>query len=224
MKILVIEDDKNIIESVKLAIRFRWPEAELKSSNSGKDGIRLNSVENPDVIILDINLPDISGFAVLDKIREKSNVPVIILTVRSDDNDVMHGLENGADDYITKPFNILTLLSRINAVMRRTGRKNPDEEQVVNSRLKIDYANQKVNIDNHHVKLSPVEFRLLALLVKNKGQSVPYNQIMHDVWEKEFDGQTEIMRICVQRLRKKLGDVPATIIINEHGNGYMFKV
>jgi two-component system, OmpR family, KDP operon response regulator KdpE len=223
MKILVIEDDKSIIESVKLAIRFRWPEAELISSCIGKGGIRLNSEENPDVIILDINLPDISGFVVLDKIRETSKVPIIIMTVRSDDSDIMHGLENGADDYVTKPFNILTLLSRINAVIRRTGRENPDEVQPNNPRLKIDYVNQKVKIDNHLVKLSPIEFRLLVLLIKNNGRPVTYTQIMQNVWEKKFDGQTEIVRICVQRLRKKLGDIPATQIINEHGNGYMFK-
>lgn len=224
MKALIIEDDKSIIEAVNLALRFRWSDAELISSTTGREGIRLVRDESPDVVVLDINLPDISGFSVLKKIRESSTVPVVILTVRSDDADVMKGLEAGADDYVIKPFNILTLLSRINAVLRRTGRDFLKEDTaVISPRLKIDFVNQKVRIDNHLVRLTPVEYRLLVLLVKSKGKIVPYGRIMHEVWEKDFSGQTEIIRICVQRLRKKLSDTPPTMIINEQGSGYMFK-
>lgn len=224
MKALIIEDDKSIIEAVNLALRFRWSDAELISSTTGREGIRLVRDESPDVVVLDINLPDISGFSVLKKIRESSTVPVVILTVRSEDADIMKGLEAGADDYVIKPFNILTLLARINAVLRRTGRDSLREDTtVISPRLKIDFVNQKVRIDNRLVKLTPVEYRLLVLLVKSKGKIVPYGRIMHEVWEKDFGGHTEIVRICVQRLRKKLLDTPPTMIINEHGSGYMFK-
>ena len=224
MKALIIEDDKSIIESLNLALRFRWAEVELVSSTTGKEGIRLVQGESPDLVILDINLPDISGFSVLKKIREFSNVPVVILTVRSEDADLMKGLEAGADDYVIKPFNILTLLARINAVLRRTSRDSLKEDTaVISSRLKIDFVNQKVKIDNRPVRLTSAEYRLLVLLAKNKGKIVPYERIMHEVWEKDFGGHTEIVRICVQRLRRKLSDTPHTMIINEPGSGYMFK-
>jgi DNA-binding response OmpR family regulator len=224
MKAIIIEDDKSIVEAVNLALRFRWSDAELISSTTGKEGIQLVRDESPDVVVLDINLPDISGFNVLKKIREYSSVPIVILTVRSDDADVMKGLEMGADDYVIKPFNILTLLARINAVMRRTGRDSLKEDStVISTRLKIDFVNQKVIIDNRLVKLTPAEYRLLVLLVKSKGKIVSYKRIIREVWEKDFSGQTEIVRICVQRLRKKLLDTPPTMILNKPGAGYMFK-
>ena len=225
MKVLVIEDEKSIIDAINVAFEFRWPEAELISSISGKKGVILVKKESPDIVILDLNLPDISGFEVLKKIREFSSVPVIILTVRSDDEDILKGLEAGADDYIVKPFNYMTLLARVRAVLRRTetipfmGKHN----NAVNSRIKIDFVNQKVKADNRLVKLTPVEYKLLALLIKNKGNAVPYNMIMDEVWGKGYSGDTENIRICVRRLRKKLQDNPPDIIINKRGQGYILK-
>ena len=225
MKVIIIEDEKSIINAVNIAFEFRWPEVNLSSSVTGKSGINLVKKEHPDIVILDINLPDISGFEVLKKIRQFSKVPVIILTVRSDDADVLRGLEAGADDYIIKPFNYLTLLARVKAVLRRAdnisltdGRKTS-----VDSRLKIDFINQKVTVDNRPVKLTPVEYRLLVTLLKNKGEVVPYNQIIEDIWEKEFSGETKNLRMYVNRLRKKLGDNPPHLILNKHGLGYVFK-
>ena len=120
MKVLVIEDEKSIIDAIKVAFEFRWPSVELIGSTTGKKGVHMVKAESPDIVILDLNLPDISGFNVLKEIREFSQVPVIILTVRSDDKDMLKGLEAGADDYIIKPFNYMTLLARVRAVLRRT--------------------------------------------------------------------------------------------------------
>ncbi len=175
--------------------------------------------------MLDINLPDMSGFNVLKKIREFSSVPVIILTVRSDDEDILKGLESGADDYIVKPFNYLTLLARVKAVLRRSEKpplKNAFSS-AVSPRIKIDFINQKVRIDNRLVKLTPVEYRLLILLVKNKDKVVSYKHIMEEIWEKDLEDAYENIRIYVRRLRKKLNDIPPTMILNKHGTGYMFK-
>jgi DNA-binding response OmpR family regulator len=224
MKLIIIEDEKSIIDAINVAFEFRWPDVCVLFSTTGKEGINLVKREAPDVVILDINLPDISGFEVLKKIRDFSSVPVIVLTVRSEDADILKGLESGADDYIIKPFNYLTLLARIKAVLRRTGSESLKEANVaISQRLKIDFVNQKVRVDNRLVKLTPVEYRLLVLLVKNSGQVVPYKRIMEEIWEKNFQGKTENIRLYIQRLRKKLRDVPPSMIINEHGSGYVFK-
>lgn len=225
MKVLVIEDDKSIIDAVSVAFEFRWPGVSLVAATNGKMGIELVRRESPDIVILDLNLPDINGFEVLKRIRASSNVPVVILTVRSDDEDVLKGLETGADDYIIKPFNYLTLLARVKAVLRRTEaipfasrRYNP-----VNARLKVDFVNQKVRVDNRLVRLTPIEYRLLTLLVRNKGEIIPYSRIMHEVWGKDYSGETKNIRIFVRRLRKKLGDVPPSMIINKRSSGYTFE-
>lgn len=225
MKALVIEDEKSVVDAINVAFEFRWPDADLIASTMGKKGVELVRKESPDIIILDINLPDISGFDVLKEIREFSTVPVIILTVRSDDEDMLKGLETGADDYIIKPFNYMTLLARVRAVLRRTeitpfmGAHN----NRVNARLKIDFVNQKVKVDNRLVNLTPSEYRLLILLVKNKDKIVPYGKIMDEVWGKDYSGETERIRIYVRRLRKKLQDSPPNMIVNKRGAGYMLK-
>ncbi len=225
MKVLIIEDEKSIIDAIKIAFEFRWPDVNLVASMTGKKGVLLAREESPDIVILDLNLPDVSGFEVLKKIRDFSDVPVIILTVRSDDEDMLKGLETGADDYIIKPFNYMTLLARVRAVLRRTevipfvGK----HDNAVNARLKIDFVNQKVKMDNRLIKLTPVEYKMLAILVKNRDQIVPYKKITDEVWGKGYDGQTENIRICVRRLRKKLRDNPPKMIINKRGSGYMLK-
>lgn len=225
MRVLIIEDEKSIIDAVNLAFEFRWPGVSLLAATNGRRGIDLVKAESPDIVILDLNLPDISGFDVLKKIREFSDVPVIILTVRAEDEDILKGLESGADDYIIKPFNYLTLLARVKTVLRRTeaipfAGKHFNE---VNDRLKIDFVNQKVKIDNQPVKLTPTEYHLLTMLVKTKGEVVTYHRIMEEVWGKDYSGETENIRIYIRRLREKLHDTPPSMIANRRGLGYTFK-
>jgi two-component system KDP operon response regulator KdpE len=225
MKVIVIEDEKSIIDAVNIAFEFRWPGVNLVAAVTGKDSIKLVKKESPDVVILDINLPDLSGFEVLKEIREFSSVPVIILTVRSDDEDMLRGLESGADDYIVKPFNYLTLLARVKTVLRRSERTpfESNRSTSVSPRLKIDFVNQKVRLDNQPVKLTPVEYRLLVMLIKNKDKVVSYQRIMEEIWEKDECKDTENIRIYIRRLRKKLQDNPPNLVLNKHGSGYMFK-
>lgn len=207
MKVAVVEDDKSIIDIVKLAFEFRWPDVKILSSFSGKEGIDLVRKESPDVVILDINLPDINGFNVLRSIREFSSVPVIILTVRSDDEDVFRGLESGADDYITKPFNYMTLLARVKAVLRRSEKSalKDDLQTIFGPRLKIDFMSQKVWVDNNLVKLTPVEYRLLVLLARNKNNIVTYRQIMQEVWGKDsWENTKNIWIVCAACVKKFL--------------------
>jgi two-component system KDP operon response regulator KdpE len=225
MKVAIIEDEKSIINSIEVAFEFRWPNVSVVSAENGKDGIELVKYEHPDLVILDINLPDISGFEVLKNIRAFSSLPVIILTVRFDDLDVIKGLEIGADDYIVKPFNYLTLLARVKAVLRRNERISLDSVQnmAMSSRLNVDFINQQVRIDNAVVKLTPIEYRLLILLVKNRNKVVPNQQIMEELWGHSSARNTENIRIYIRRLRKILGDLPPTMILNQHGSGYIFK-
>jgi DNA-binding response OmpR family regulator len=225
MKALIIEDERKIIDAIKVAFEFRWPDAELVDSTTGKKGIELVRTEAPDIVILDLNLPDISGYEVLKALRQFTSVPVIILTVRSDDEDMLKGLEYGADDYITKPFNYMNLLARIRAVLRRTETIpfQGGHDRTVNPRLTIDFVSQKVKVDNRPVSLTPVEYHLLALLVRNKDQVVPYARIMDEVWGKGYADNNENIRIVVRRLRERLGDAPPNMIINQRGSGYMFK-
>lgn len=205
MKVLIIEDDQSIIDAVKLAFEFRWPEAILYEATLGNKGIAMVKSENPDIVMLDINLPDISGFDVLKKVREFSMVPVIILTVRAEDEDVMQGLEAGADDYIIKPFNYLTLLARVKAVLRRT-KMIPfkgSQNNLINARISIDFVNQKVKVDNRLIKLTPLEYKLLVIMVKNKNKIVPYSTITTEIWGKNYDSDTGNIRLAIRRLRKK---------------------
>jgi DNA-binding response OmpR family regulator len=223
---LIVEDDKSIIDAINVAFEFRWPGSTVIAVTFGKDTLPILKKDSPDVILLDINLPDISGFDVLKQIREISSIPVIILTVRSDDEDVLRGLEAGADDYIIKPFNYLTLLARVKTVLRRS-EKTPlgksSHESIISRRLKIDFVNQKVIVDGKKVNLTPVEYRLLLILVKNKDKPVSYEKIADEVWLRETIEDTDNIRIYIRRLRKKLGDAPPIMIINKHGIGYIFK-
>jgi two-component system KDP operon response regulator KdpE len=225
MKVAIIEDDKNIINAINVAFEFRWPDVLVVSAMTGKEGVKLVKQESPDVLILDVNLPDINGFEVLKNIREFSSVPVIFLTVRSDDTDVLRGLEAGADDYIIKPFNYLTLLARVKAVLRRaeSGPLKGNLNVTMNPRLKIDFVDQKVRVDNQPVRLTPVEYQLLILLIKNKDKVVSYQKIMEEVWGRTVFNDTENLRIYIRRLRKKLHDEPPSMILNKHGSGYLFK-
>ncbi|MDD4924815.1 MAG: response regulator transcription factor [Dehalococcoidales bacterium] len=224
MKVIVIEDEQSIIDAINLAFEFRWQGVTLLSAASGKEGIALVRNESPDVVILDINLPDISGFDVLKQVREFSAVPVIILTVRSEDEDMLRGLETGADDYVIKPFNYLNLLARVKAVLRRADKAplNIKQYSAISSRIKIDFVNQKVFLDEKAIELTPREYRLLVMLVKNKGKLIKYKEILREIWGKSRTDDNGNIRIYIRRLRKKLQDNPPDIILNKRGTGYMF--
>lgn len=225
MKVLIVEDDKGIVDAVSAAFEFRWPGTVSLEALSGRKGLAMARSESPDVVILDLNLPDISGFDVLKEIRDFSPVPLIILTVRSDSEDVMRGLELGADDYIVKPFDYLTLLARVKAVLRRSQMIpfKGSHDNVVNPRLTIDFVNQRVKVDDRPVKLTPVEYRLLALLAKNRDRVVPYRTIVEEVWGEEHAVDTANIRSSVSRLRRKLHDLPPQMILNKQGAGYLLK-
>lgn len=226
MKILVIEDSPEIIEAISLCFQLRWPEASVVSAINGDTGIEMVETESPDVVILDLGLPDIDGFTVLREIRRFSDVPAIILTIRGNEMDKVRGLELGADDYIVKPFNHAEILARIRAVLRRTTmpQLRDAEEVIISSELKIDFASSCLHQKGETVKLTPIESNLLHHLVRNEGKTLSHRYLLQRIWGEEYYDATEYLKVYIQRLRSKLEDNPSQpkMLTTERGQGYKF--
>jgi len=228
MKVLLIEDNQEVVSSVFLTFRLRWPEATFVSTDEGAKGIKMVETESPNIIILDINLPDMTGFEVLERIRRFSDVAIIILTVRGDQIDELRGLEMGADDYITKPFSPASLLARIKAILRRPGIRHPQEEELpelVAADVTINFSTRQVLRRDQTLHLTPTECKILMCLARNRGKIVPQETIKQGVWgsEARYVDDSALKRYIYQ-LRTKLGDSAdcPRLIFNERGIGYRF--
>ncbi|UCC17288.1 MAG: response regulator transcription factor [Dehalococcoidales bacterium] len=226
MKVVVVDDSPEIIEVVSLCFQLRWSNADLKSASTGSEGLELIEAESPDIIILDIGLPDMDGFEVLKEIRRFSQVPVIMLTVRAEDTDVARGLEMGADDYITKPFSHIELVARVQAVLRRSQGTTPSsgERPFSSGKLFVDFTGNEVKVDGKSVKLTSTELKLLYLLVRNEGRLVTHEGLLSKVWGETNSDARDLLRVHIQHLRQKLDDSVESphIIVTEHGMGYKF--
>jgi len=224
MKVVIIEDNPEIIEAVSLCFDLRWPDVEVASANEGIIGVALIERESPDIVILDIGLPDIDGFEVCRRIRLFSDVPIVILTVKDQEFDKVKGLELGADDYITKPFSHVELLARVKAVLRRSTMPEleKDKEPLTIGKLWIDFAAREVRVDGKEVKLTPTEYNLLHLLARNTGRVMPHRVLLEKVWGSDYGDATDYLKVYVQRLRVKLDDDPQDpkLILSERGVGY----
>jgi len=180
----------------------------------------------PDLILLDVMLPDIDGFELLRMVRENHDIPVIMLTAKSEEDDRVRGLELGADDYVTKPFSPRELVSRVRAVLRRTETARGQSSGVieVDERLKIDFDRREVWVEGELVKLRPTEYRLLYHLVQNAGWVVSHDQILAKVWGYEYQDEPHYVRLYVNYLRQKLEEDPSNpkYILTERGVGYRF--
>ena len=226
MKVLVIEDDPGIIEVVSLCFQLRWSGTTVVSASTGRQGIELVETESPEVVILDIGLPDIDGYQVLKEIRRFSDVPVLMLTVRGDDTDVARGLELGADDYITKPFSHIELIARVQAVLRRAQgiAVTDDERPFAAGKLSVDFARNEVLINGESVKLTSTERKLLYYLIRNEGRILSHESLLTKVWGDTYVDARDLLRVHIQHLRQKLEDSAESpsIIVTEHGIGYKF--
>ena len=223
MKVLIIEDDREIVEVISLAFQIRWPEVKVVSTNLGERGAELVESENPDVVVLDLGLPDISGFEVLKQIRLFSAVPILILTVRSDEPDVVRGLEWGADDYMVKPFRQLELLSRIRALTRRRDFLT-EEEPLVCGQLRFDPSTRQLLQGEMEIDLTRTEGDILYNLMKNAGQVVPYSKLAESVWGEDYTDARKSLKVYILRLRGKIEADPRVpkIILNKPSIGYLF--
>jgi len=225
MKALVIDDAAEITDVVSLCFQLHWSNATVLSAQDGARGLELVEAESPDMVILDIGLPDMDGFEVLREIRRFSQVPVIMLTVRGEDTDVARGLELGADDYITKPFSHIELVARVRAVLRRIqGLPISEERPFISGRLAVDFASKEVTVDGKPVRLTSTEYKLLYHLIKNEGHLLSHENLLNKVWGEDYQDARDLLRVHIQHLRQKLGDngESADIIVTEHGMGYKF--
>lgn len=223
-RILVVDDERGLVRIIRL--NLEQDGFEVFEANNGAQAMdRLRAVI-PDLVLLDVMMPDLDGFTVLRMIREVGNTPVIMLTAKGEEGDKVKGLELGADDYVTKPFSPKELASRIRAVLRRGNFAGDSEEGVVevDPRLKIDFGRHQVFIDGQEVKLRPTEYRLLNHLVKNAGWVLTHDQILQKVWGYEYDNEPHYVRLYINYLRNKLEKDPSNpqYILTERGIGYRF--
>jgi two-component system KDP operon response regulator KdpE len=223
-RILVVDDEPRMIHFIRLNLEHDG--FEVVEATSGSEALEQYRDHLPDLILLDVMMPDLDGFETLRLIREISNVPVIMLTAKGEEEDRVRGLELGADDYITKPFSPRELVSRVRAVLRRTEMPGKPVHEVieVDERLKIDFDRREVWVEGELVKLRPTEYRLLYHLVKNAGWVVPHEQLLAKVWGYEYRDETHYLRLYINYLRKKLEEDPSNprYILTERGVGYRF--
>ena len=226
MKILVIEDAPEVVESVRLGFMVQWREVDLLAAATGREGLDLVEREAPDLVLLDIGLPDADGYKVLEDIRAFSDVPVVMLTARDDTMDKVKGLELGADDYVTKPFNHLELLARIKALLRRLDMPAPKSRapSFRAGELEVDFAAQEARFRGERLELTPTEYKLLYHLVRNAGRVLTHGTLLAKVWGREYLDEVDYLRVYVRRLREKLEDDSdhPRYIRTERGLGYRF--
>lgn len=226
-KVLVVDDEKLIVKGIRFSLEQDGMEVDC--AYDGEEALRLATENTYDIILLDVMLPKMDGFEVCQHIREFSMVPVVMLTAKGDDMDKILGLEYGADDYITKPFNILEVKARIKAIMRRSSKK--EEKSVENSSIhtfgsmKVDVDSRRVFIENKEVNLTVKEFDLLELLIHNPNKVYSREKLLNDVWGYEYLGDVRTVDVHVRRLREKIESTPSDpkYIHTKWGVGYYFQ-
>jgi two-component system, OmpR family, KDP operon response regulator KdpE len=226
VRILIVDDEPDVVESVRLGFLLQWREIDILSAATGEAALDMVEQTAPDLVLLDIGLPDMDGYTVLERTRVFSDVPVIMLTARDDALDKVKGLELGADDYITKPFNHLELLARVRAVLRRLEMPMPRSRapSFRAGALEMDFAAQEVRFQGERMELTPTEYKLLYHLVRNAGRVLPHATLLAKVWGREYRDEVDYLRVYIRRLRDKLGDDPhkPRYIQTERGLGYRF--
>jgi two-component system, OmpR family, KDP operon response regulator KdpE len=219
--ILIIDDEvqiRRLLEITLSANGYRISEA-----STGKEGLALAATSQPILIILDLGLPDTDGIEVLKKLREWCQKPILILSVRNTEEDIIKALDNGANDYLTKPFRTGELLARIRVAIRQS-QESPESPIMEFGSLKIDLAKHTVYKNEELLKLTSTEFSLLALLAKNEGRVLTHRYILKEVWGVGYQEQTQYLRVFIAQLRKKVEDNPARpkLLNTESGIGYRF--
>ncbi len=225
-KILVVDDEKLIVKGIKFSLIQDGMEVDC--AYDGEEAMELARENAYDLILLDVMLPKLTGFEVCQQIRDFSEVPIVMLTAKGDDMDKILGLEYGADDYITKPFNILEVKARIKAIMRRSGKKEvPADESnvIIKNGMKIDRESRRVFIEDNEINLTAKEFDLLEILATNPNKVYSREQLLNLVWKYEYAGDARTVDVHIRRLREKIEKTPSNpkYVFTKWGVGYYFK-
>ncbi|HNR96566.1 MAG TPA: response regulator transcription factor [Anaerolineae bacterium] len=223
-KLLIIEDDADLVKALELY--FSRAGYEVVTAANGLEGLQVLYKERPDIVILDIAMPKLDGGEVCRRIRELSQVPIVILTARVQEDERVKGLKLGADDYVVKPFSLKELDARLEAVLRRARAARPMKEGVIfaNNELVIDSDRLIVTREGRHVELTPTELRLLLFLAENEGRVLTHKQILEKIWGAEYVDDVDYVKLFVYRLRRKIeadAENPR-YILSERGIGYRF--
>ena len=221
--ILVVDDEPHVLKLIKANLESSG--YRVLTATDGLEAIQAVEQELPDLVLLDIMLPKLDGYGACKRIREFSAVPIIMLTARSAQVDLVHGFEVGADDYLTKPFDVTELLMRVRAVLRRS--KWPEEvltrQEFKTGPIEIDFAQHRVSVEGTTVKLTPTEYRLLAYLASNPNRVITHRELLRAVWGPEYGDETEYLRVYMRYLRQKLEPEPSDprYLLTQPGAGYM---
>ena len=220
--ILIIDDEVQIRRLLEITLNLNG--YKVSEASTAKEGIVAAATHNPALIILDLGLPDEDGLSVLAKLREWYQNPIIILSVRNSEEDIINALDNGANDYLTKPFRTGELLARIRTALRLSQDKTGSGSLLLFGSLFIDLAGHTVRKNNILLKLTATEFSLLALMARNSGKVLTHQYLLKEVWGYTYLTQTQYLRVFVAQLRKKIEDDPThpSLIITESGIGYRF--
>jgi len=225
--ILTADDDPQLLRLVSRSLEFE--DFHVLTAIDGEEALTIIEAQSLDLVLLDVMMPKMDGFTVCQKVREFSSVPIIIITARGQDNDKVKGLNLGADDYLTKPFNIDELVARVRAVLRRTqfiSQEQPHATRTVTTigNITIDYSQRLVTIDNKEVILTPTEYRVLAYLTQNAGRVITQDLLLEHVWGQEYIGESHMLQVNVNRLRRKIEPdlTHPCYILTKVGIGYMF--
>ncbi|MBZ0158227.1 MAG: response regulator [Alphaproteobacteria bacterium] len=224
--ILLIEDEPQMRRFLRVVLQghgYRVIEAA-----TGQEGLTQTATRNPDIVLLDLGLPDLDGLEVTQRLREWSEVPIIVISAREQEQDKIMALDAGADDYLTKPFGAGELLARIRVALRhRAMQRSGNKESVfIIDDLKVDMAKRQVFLSEKEVHLTPIEYKLLTVLIKNAGKVITHSQLLREVWGAIYAHQTQYLRVYMAQLRHKLEADPARprFLINEPGVGYRLKL
>lgn len=225
MKVLIIDDDADLVQLVSLI--FKKAGAQVVTAFDGLEGISKLFIHHPNLVILDVMMPGINGFEICQRIRQFSDIPLIMLTALDQEQEILQGLDAGADDFLSKPFNPDVLAARARMVMRRSQHPGADSGtfHYNDGYLGIDLEKHHIMINNRRVKLTPMEFRLLVYLARNSGRVITLEQILTNVWGREYRGSVDYVHVYISHLRKKIEENARSprYICTVYGIGYLFE-
>lgn len=225
--ILVADDDPQLLRLITRNLQLEG--YEVLAASDGQQALDMTEAHAPDLMLLDVMMPQMDGFTVAERVREFSAVPIIIVTARGQDQDKIRGLDAGADDYLTKPFSVDELLARVRAVLRRSRLSAPESGQAARAKmtiggLTVDFGQHVVTMQGKEVPLTPIEYRLLSYLIQNAGRVVTHDLLLEHVWGQEYAGESHLLQVNMNRLRRKIEPDAAHphYILTKVGVGYIF--